>query len=78
MKVKARDELIAKAIKHPSGIKFSADGTAHWPDDSFTRRRIRDGDITVVEEDQPRRPIGQVRREQRQHRSSERSEKSED
>jgi hypothetical protein len=69
MKVKARDEVIAKAIKHPSGIKFSSDGTAHWPDDSFTRRRIRDGDITVIEESQPQRPIGQVRREQRQHRS---------
>jgi hypothetical protein len=51
MKVKARDAEIAKVLKHqPTGIKFGADLMAQWPNDSFTRRRIRDGDITVVEE----------------------------
>lgn len=53
MKVKARDDVIAKSIKHPSGVKFGADGTAHWPDDRFTKRRIRDGDITAVDDEAP-------------------------
>ena len=50
-KVQAKNETIAKHITHrPTGIKFGEDGTAIWPDDQFTKRRIKDGDVTVVEE----------------------------
>jgi hypothetical protein len=49
MKVKAKDETIARVIRHPNGARFGADGTAYWPDDQFTKRRIRDGDVTAVE-----------------------------
>lgn len=66
VKVKARDEMIAKHIYHPRGMfRFDDEGVATWPDDQFTARRLRDGDITLVEprkkraEDPPRRQIGQ-------------------
>lgn len=47
VKVTAKNETIAKLIKHPNGKSFKDDGTAEWPDDQFTKRRLRDGDITV-------------------------------
>jgi hypothetical protein len=50
VRVKAKNETLAKYLKHPSKIGFSPDGTSTWPNDQFTKRRIRDGDITVMEE----------------------------
>jgi len=41
---------IRKYIKHPTGIKFPATGSAEWPLDSFTRRRLRDGSVTREEQ----------------------------
>jgi hypothetical protein len=50
MKVRATSDKIKQYIKHPSRrIGFRADGTAEWPHDQFTQRRINDGDVTVVE-----------------------------
>ena len=51
MKVKAKNEEIAKVLKHPTGAIFGADLTSYWPPGQFTTRRIRDGDITVVEDE---------------------------
>ena len=34
---------------HPAGTLFDSNGMADWPDDQFTQRRIRDGDITTEE-----------------------------
>jgi hypothetical protein len=48
--VRPKTEIARKFIKHhPSGLGFSdnPEGTS-WPDDAFTQRRIRDGDIEVV------------------------------
>jgi len=35
---------------------FRAEGPADWPNDSFTARRIADGDVTVVEEQKETKP----------------------
>jgi hypothetical protein len=54
-RVKAANEAMAKYLKHPiTKIGFSGDMgmTVNWPDDSFTNRRIRDGDVTLVEDEQ--------------------------
>jgi len=32
---------------HPLGTLFDSSGMAEWPDDAFTARRLRDGDITL-------------------------------
>jgi hypothetical protein len=36
-------------LAHPKAGKFRAQGSVDWPDDTFTHRRIADGDITKVE-----------------------------
>jgi hypothetical protein len=38
-----------RRLKHPSGAAFRSTGTAEWPNDDFTRRRIRAGSIRLVE-----------------------------
>jgi len=48
MKVYALKDNVKKFIKHvPTGYKFDANGVSDWPDDQFTRRRLRDGDISL-------------------------------
>lgn len=49
VRVVPRDDKIREGIKHPSGVKFPASGAAEWPLDQFTKRRLRDGDITIEE-----------------------------
>ena len=42
------DEDAKRYIKHPRAItQFDQDGRAVWPQDQFTTRRLRDGDITL-------------------------------
>jgi hypothetical protein len=48
VRVLPRDETIRKYIVHwPTRIAFPATGSVEWPNDRFTQRRIRDGDVTV-------------------------------
>ena len=42
------DEM-RKILKHPRKGGFRSSGSVEWPLDSFTKRRIRDGDVTVEE-----------------------------
>ena len=51
VRVLPRDEGIRKHIAHmPGNIRFPKEGSAKWPFDTFTKRRLRDGDVTLVEE----------------------------
>jgi hypothetical protein len=45
MKVFPKNDDVRRVLYHPSAGKFRAEGPAEWPDDSFTNRRIKDGDI---------------------------------
>ena len=48
MKVYALKDNVKKFIRHmPTGYRFDENGVSDWPDDQFTRRRIRDGDISL-------------------------------
>jgi hypothetical protein len=47
MKVWPKNDSIRKILKHPAGGPFRQDGPAEWPDDSYTARRIADGDVTT-------------------------------
>lgn len=40
-------------MKHPNGMRFRKDGGVEWPNDSFTKRRLAEGVITL-EEDKPK------------------------
>jgi len=48
MKVYATKDNVKKFIRHvPTGYAFNEEGVSDWPDDQFTRRRLRDGDISL-------------------------------
>lgn len=50
MKVWPKDDTMRKALRHPSGnVGFNETGPIDWPDDTFTARRIADGDVTTEE-----------------------------
>jgi len=38
-----------RLLKHPKGGGFPASGSALWPDDRFTKRRLADGSVTREE-----------------------------
>jgi len=48
-KVLPKDDAMRKLLKHPIGGAFPEEGPANWPDDQFTTRRLRDGDVTLAE-----------------------------
>ncbi len=48
MLVWPKDAVVRKSMKHPAGwIAFRDNGPADWPADSFTARRIADGDVLL-------------------------------
>jgi hypothetical protein len=48
VRVLPTSDLIRKYLKHqPSKIGWLKEGSVEWPWDSFTRNRLRDGDITI-------------------------------
>lgn len=55
MRVIPKNEELRKVLRHPSNLDlaFPAEGSMEWPDDSFTHRRIVDGDVTVEGEKKP-------------------------
>ena len=56
VKVTPKDETLRRLLKHPRAGGFRKEGSAEWPDDRFTQRRIRDGDVTVVGNDHKPKP----------------------
>jgi hypothetical protein len=49
VRVNPRDEGIRSRLRHPlRGRGFPSTGSVEWPLDTFTRRRIRDGDDTFA------------------------------
>ena len=59
MKVLPKNDEMRKVLKH-GVIRFPEEGPADWPDDSFTHRRIMDGDVTVVEDKKTKPDVGKV------------------
>jgi hypothetical protein len=53
VKVVPKNDTIRKQIKHPVAGAFRGQGSMDWPDDSFTARRIKDGDVTVEKAEEP-------------------------
>jgi hypothetical protein len=51
VRVKPSNEANRVNIRHPSGIAFRAttDDSVEWPNDAFTKRRIRDGSVLKAE-----------------------------
>jgi hypothetical protein len=49
VRVEPVDEAHRHVLRHPNGPAFRAEGSAEWPLDRFTHRRLRDGSIKIVE-----------------------------
>lgn len=49
MRVWAKNEAMRAVLKHPIAGGFHPDlyAPAEWPDDQFTSRRLRDGDVLL-------------------------------
>jgi hypothetical protein len=47
MQVWPKNDLMRKILRHPNGVGFHPEGSVEWPDDTFTYRRITDGDVTT-------------------------------
>jgi hypothetical protein len=46
VRVVPRDDNIRQHLKHPSGLRFPKSGSAEWPLDRFTKRRLVEGSVT--------------------------------
>ena len=42
----ASDEL-RKVLRHPRGARFPNEGSAEWPNDRFTKRRLAEGAVKL-------------------------------
>jgi hypothetical protein len=47
VRVLPKNDDMRRILKHPRGMRFRSTGSVEWPDDSFTQRRLADGDITI-------------------------------
>ena len=54
MKVWPKNDEMRKVLKH-GVVTFPAEGPADWPDDTFTHRRIMDGDVTAEDPGAPKK-----------------------
>lgn len=52
VRVRPAREEHRQLLKHPSGGGFRSSGSVEWPNNTFTKRRIRDGDV-IVEDREP-------------------------
>ena len=62
VKVTPKDDTMRKLLQHPKAGGFRGNGSADWPSDRFTQRRIRDGDITVEDGEHKSKPPPSHRR----------------
>jgi hypothetical protein len=53
LRVTPTSDAIRMVLSHPNGGGFGKEGSAEWPDDGFTLRRIEDGDVKVESAEQP-------------------------
>jgi len=63
VRVEPASEELRRVLRHPNGMAFRKEGSVEWPMDRFTRRRIAEGSIKVVESAEGRRERHQARRE---------------
>jgi hypothetical protein len=50
VRVTPKNDELRGLLMHPSGLRLRKEGSTEWPHDSFTKRRVRDGDITIEEQ----------------------------
>ena len=48
VRVEPANDDMRRLLKHPHAGGFRSEGSMEWPDDTFTHRRLRDGDIKLA------------------------------
>ena len=48
LRVEPKNDLMRQILRHPTAGFFRGAGAAEWPDDKFTHRRLKDGDIKLA------------------------------
>jgi hypothetical protein len=56
IRVEPANDDMRRLLAHPRVGHFRSEGSMEWPDDSFTHRRLRDGDIKHVEGNKDKAP----------------------
>ena len=49
IRVEPANDDMRRVLAHPKAGHFRSEGSMEWPDDTFTHRRLRDGDVKRVE-----------------------------
>jgi hypothetical protein len=49
VRVEPRDADMRRLLKHPRAGGFRSEGSIEWPDDTFTRRRLKEGSVKLAE-----------------------------
>lgn len=50
LRVEPANDDMRRLLKHPRVGGFRSEGSIEWPDDIFTRKRLREGSIKLAEE----------------------------
>ena len=58
VRVEPANEDMRRLLKHPKAGGFRSEGSLEWPNDTFTQRRLRDGDIKLEEQKAAPAPRG--------------------
>lgn len=56
IRVEPANEDMRRLLKHPQAGRFRSEGSLEWPDDTFTHRRLRDGDVKRVDQAEEKKP----------------------
>jgi hypothetical protein len=43
------EDQMRRLLKHPSAGGFRSEGSIEWPNDTFTRRRLKEGSVKLAE-----------------------------
>jgi hypothetical protein len=56
VRVTPKDDVVRASLRHPRRGGFRSVGSIEWPLDTWTKRRIKDGDV-IVEKREPVQPV---------------------
>ena len=56
IRVVPADDDMRRLLKHPRAGGFRSEGSIEWPNDNFTRRRLREGSVKLAESKPEERP----------------------
>jgi hypothetical protein len=56
VRVEPANDDMRRLLKHPRAGGFRSEGSIEWPDDTFTKRRLKEGSITLAKPPETKPP----------------------